>query len=220
MIHLINSTNLFRHLLQSCIKNIKYASNVSIARILTDQAYNEIYSSASYAGRDSIYDPVLTVTGGSNKWCFPWLTSADGGATEESLRRQRTVNPRNCGSPCASRDPGPEYWKLHLTLPYTHCRPPFANQPSPRYLRASPRCVYNRPQSFLDASRYYTICSLSRHRCCPLSPASGVLSAIRTPSEAHSYTLSGLKSTRENCDLLRFYYRRVYILILVTRSTE
>lgn len=132
-----------------------------IARILTDQAYNEIYSSASYAGKDSIYDSVLTVTGGSNKWCSPWLTSADGGATEESLRRQRTVNPRNCGSPCASRDPGPEYWKLHLTLPYTHCRPPFANQPSPRYLWASPRCVYNRPQSFLDASRYYTVCPFS-----------------------------------------------------------
>lgn len=63
----------------------------------------------SYARRDGETrgnaDPVLTVTGGSSKWCSPWLTSADGGATEESLRRQRTVNPRNCGSPCASRDP-------------------------------------------------------------------------------------------------------------------
>lgn len=58
---------------------------------------------------ETVYDLVLTVTGGSNKWCSPLLTSADGGATEESLRRQRTVNPRNCGSPCASRDPGPGY---------------------------------------------------------------------------------------------------------------
>lgn len=193
-----------------------------IARILTDQAYNEIYSSASYAGRDSIYDPVLTVTGGSNKWCSPWLTSADGGATEESLRRQRTVNPRNCGSPCASRDPGPEYWKLHLTLPYTHCRPPFANQPSPRYLREYRRDAFiighNRFSMHRDIIRYAHFLDID---VAPFpSPASGVLSAIRIPSEAYSYTLSGLKSTRENCDLLHFYYRRVYILILITRSTE
>jgi len=61
---------------------------------------------------ETVYDLVLTVTGGLNKWCSPWLTSADGGATEESLRRQRTVNPRNCGSPCASRDPRAEVLKI------------------------------------------------------------------------------------------------------------
>lgn len=82
--------------------------NVKRSQILMDQACMRfIYP--FHTRTETVYDLVLTVTGGSNKWCSPWLTSADGGATEESLRRQRTVNPRNCGSPCASRDPGPGY---------------------------------------------------------------------------------------------------------------
>lgn len=124
-----------------------------INRILTDQACNGIYSSASYR-TETVYDPVLTVTGGSNKWCSPWLTSADGGATEESLRRQRTVNPRNCGSPCASRDPGAGVLKITSYSAVSHPPPPTPREstlPAPHYLRAPPRCVYNRPQSFLDA---------------------------------------------------------------------
>lgn len=114
-----------------------------------DGPSDEIYSSASYAGRDSIYNSVLTVTGGSNKWCSPWLTSADGGATEESLRRQRTVNPRNCGSPCASRDPGPEYWKLHLTLPL-HPPPPILRGSAP--LRAT--CEHRRDAFIIGHNRF------------------------------------------------------------------
>lgn len=105
---------------------------------------------------------------------------------------------------------------------HTHCRPPLRESALSilRYLRASPWCVYNRPQSFLDASRYYTVWPLSRHRRYLSLPASGVLSIIRIPSEIQSYTPNSLKSIGGNCDLLRFYYRRIYILTLITKKKD
>ena len=57
-----------------------------------------------------------------HKWCFPWLSLADGGATEESLRRQRTVNPRNCGltlHPPETRRSGIENYILPRNIRHT-----------------------------------------------------------------------------------------------------